>query len=143
MFYEACLTVKFLDVANTLFHILFGAQKDWSSLMDAFWFNVQDWTMPSGCQSARILHDKGHWIALVEEAKFSIWCICLWNFKKFCIFLVNTACCRVHENATIKQGSMHIGHHGTNIALAIGGLAIFRELSGMNVLRDAFMMQTF
>ena len=116
-----CSIVKFLNIANTFFHIFLGSQEDWSPLMNAFWLNVKDWPMAGACHSARILHDEGHWVALVEEAKLSIRCIlCHGILVKFTIFLESTARCWVHENATVKQSPMHIGHHGADIALAVG-----------------------
>lgn len=68
-FVEASLSGVLLTEGNVLQHVLGGAHGHGGPLVDALGLDVQDGLEAGGGHAARLLHDEGHGVALVQQAQ--------------------------------------------------------------------------
>lgn len=65
----ASLPAMFLTDGDVLQHVVGGAQRHRSPLMDALWLDVQDVLVASGGHAACLLNDVSHGVALVQQSQ--------------------------------------------------------------------------
>lgn len=69
IFAAASLFGVFLTDVDVLQHVFGGAHCHGGPLVDALGLDVQDGLKASGGHAARLLHDEGHRVALVQQAQ--------------------------------------------------------------------------